>query len=93
MIKQRANDSSKRRFSLFYTSWCGWCKRMDGSTFSDPTIVNYMNAKYYCVKFDAETKDTIVFNGHQFVNSDPFFVKLTFGLEENHIGLPLCLRW
>ena len=52
MIEQRANDSSKKKvFIDLYTSWCGWCKRMDGSTFSDPTIVNYMNAKYYCVKF------------------------------------------
>ena len=76
MIEQRANDSTKKKvFIDLYTSWCSWCKRMDGSTFSDLTIVNYMNAKYYCVKFDAETKDTIVFNGHQFVNSDPFYVK------------------
>ncbi|MBG16478.1 MAG: thioredoxin [Crocinitomicaceae bacterium] len=78
MIQERENDSIKKKvFIDLFTSWCGWCKRMDGTTFSDRTIVNYMNSKYYCVKFDAETKDTIVFNGHQFINSDPSFVKST----------------
>lgn len=76
MISLREKDSIKKKvFIDFYTGWCGWCKKMDASTFSDPTIVNYMNSKYYAVKFDAETKDTINFNGHQFINTDPSFVK------------------
>ena len=36
-----------------------------------------MNQKYYAVKFDAETRDTINFNGHSFINSDPSFIKRT----------------
>jgi thioredoxin-related protein len=34
-----------------------------------------MNDKYYAVKFDAETMDTIIFNDHVFTSSDPTFVK------------------
>lgn len=76
MIAIRENDSIKKKvFIDFYTGWCGWCKKMDATTFSDPTIVNYMNSKYYAVKFDAETRDTINFNGHQFINTDPNFIK------------------
>ena len=76
MVQQRESDSIKKKvFIDLYTGWCGWCKRMDGTTFSEPTIANYMNSKYYCVKFDAETKDTILFNGHKFINSDPNFTK------------------
>lgn len=44
-----------------YTDWCGWCKRMDASTFQDPRIVQYVNKKYYAVKFNAEYKEDIQF--------------------------------
>ena len=45
----------------FYTSWCGWCKVMDRNTFEDPTVAELMSKYFYCVKFDAERKDTISF--------------------------------
>tara|TARA_B110000438_G_C15405283_1_gene475143 strand:+ start:42 stop:593 length:552 start_codon:yes stop_codon:yes gene_type:complete len=76
MISIRANDSIKKKvFIDMYTGWCGWCKRMDGTTFKDPNIVKYMNENYYNIKFDAESRDTINFNNHQFTNSDPSFIK------------------
>lgn len=53
----------KKVFIDIYTDWCGWCKRMDSSTFSNPEIVKYMNANYYCVKLDAEQKEDIEFSG------------------------------
>ncbi len=49
-----------------YTDWCGWCKRMDATTFSNPVIVKYVNEKFYAVKFNAETRDTIRFDGNAF---------------------------
>jgi thioredoxin-related protein len=44
-----------------YTDWCGWCKRMDATTFSDARLATYINQTYYAVKFDAEQKNDIVF--------------------------------
>lgn len=58
----------KKVFIDVYTSWCGWCKRMDQSTFVNQDVVNYVNENYYAVKLDAETSDTIVFSGYTFVN-------------------------
>src|SRR5262245_26390547 len=46
-----------------YTDWCGWCKRLDATTWQDSRIVDYLNKNYYAVKFNAETKDSINFNG------------------------------
>ena len=33
----------KKMFLDMYTDWCGWCKKMDQSTFINPVIVEYMN--------------------------------------------------
>lgn len=49
-----------------YTSWCGWCKVMDRETYSNPKVAAYLNEHYYAVKFDAEQKDSIVWNGQHF---------------------------
>ncbi|MCB0706337.1 MAG: DUF255 domain-containing protein [Saprospiraceae bacterium] len=47
-----------------YTDWCGWCKRMDQSTFVDPAVMQYLNENFYAVKFDAEQKEDVEFRGH-----------------------------
>lgn len=49
-----------------YTDWCGWCKRMDQTTFSNPVIAEYVNKHFYAVKLDAEQKDSIFFKDHTF---------------------------
>ncbi|MCX6268294.1 MAG: DUF255 domain-containing protein [Bacteroidetes bacterium] len=61
----------KKMFIDVFTEWCGWCKKMDAETFADPLIAKYMNDHFYCVKFDAERKDTIVIDGQTFVNPNP----------------------
>lgn len=47
----------------FYATWCGFCKRLDGETFTDAKVANYVNKNYIPVKFDAETKDMVTFLG------------------------------
>ena len=58
----------KKIFIDVFTDWCGWCKRMDQTTFLNPEVVEYMNENYYAVKFDAESSDTIVFGGYTYIN-------------------------
>lgn len=57
----------KKIFVDVYTNWCGWCKRMDQTTFADTAVAKYMNENYYAVKFNAERTDTVTFNGYDFV--------------------------
>ncbi len=61
----------KKLFVDVYTDWCGWCKKMDKETFQDPETAKYMQKHFYCVKLDAETKDTIVIDTVKFVNRNP----------------------
>lgn len=57
------SKAPKKIFIDMYTHWCGWCKRMDATTFSDPTVADYLNKHYYSVKFNAETKDSVLYKG------------------------------
>lgn len=65
------SENHKKVFIDVYTSWCGWCKVLDKSTFPDTTVIRLMNKYFIAVKLDAERKDTIVFNGYTFVNPNP----------------------
>lgn len=56
----------KKIFVDVYTDWCGWCKRMDATTFSHPEIVKYVNENFYAVKFNAEQREPVVFNGKEY---------------------------
>src|SRR5436190_20284445 len=61
------NDSAARPILLdFYTSWCGWCKQMMKTTYADPGLAQYINAYFYPAKFNAETKDTLVYLGKKY---------------------------
>ena len=62
-----ANEKTgKKIFIDFYTHWCGWCKKMDSSTFSDAEVAKYINENFHPVKFNAEQKEDIVFKGTTF---------------------------
>ena len=49
-----------------YTNWCGWCKEMDRTTYKNVKLVRYINEKYYAVKLNAESPDSMVFNNKQY---------------------------
>lgn len=57
----------KKIFIDFYTAWCGWCKVMDRNTFEDSIVAELMEKEFYCVKFDAERRDTLTFLGKPWV--------------------------
>lgn len=54
-----------------FTDWCGWCKRMDANTFSNPVIAEYMNKNFYPVKMNGEGKEDITIGDktYRFVES------------------------
>ena len=63
---KKNKEEPRKIFVDIYTDWCGWCKKMDKATFQKPHIVQYMNDNYYAVKFNAEQKEAIHFNGKDY---------------------------
>lgn len=59
----KSQVEKRKIFVDVYTDWCGWCKKMDASTFQDEDIGDYLNAHFYSIKFDAEQKEDVTFNG------------------------------
>ena len=55
LARSESDAEPKKIFVDVYTDWCGWCKRMDATTFVDPTIVSLMDEHFYAVKLNATT--------------------------------------
>jgi thioredoxin-related protein len=88
----KANEKApKKIFIDFYTDWCGWCKKMDASTFKDPAVVDYVNKNFYAVKFNAEQKQDVVFKGTTFswmAGGRGGVHKLAYELLDGQLGYP-----
>ncbi len=52
----------------FYADWCVYCKKMDRAAFRDPEVVETLSVQYYAVRMNAESRDTIVFDGVSYSN-------------------------
>jgi thioredoxin-related protein len=66
---QKLQETEPRKVLIdVYTQWCGPCKMMSSKTFTNAEVAEYLNKNYYCVKFDAESADSVVFRGQTFKN-------------------------
>lgn len=72
-IEQAATTETKTNTRLyfvdFYTSWCGWCKKMDRETFTNPVVAKILNTYYIPVKFDAEGSAEFTWQGTRYGNT------------------------
>lgn len=62
-VEKLSKEKPRKIFVDVYTDWCGWCKRMDATTFADAAVIDYVNENYYAVKLNAESGDNISLKG------------------------------
>ncbi len=58
----------KKIFMDVYTTWCGPCKLLDKNTFSDKSVIEYLNKNYYAVKFNAEGNEPVTYKDFTYTN-------------------------
>lgn len=92
--EQAAELQKKEKRKVFvdvYTGWCGWCKRMDATTFNNPAVAKILNQNYYAVKLDAEQKADILFQDHVFKyqkTGNAGYNELATSLLDNKMSFP-----
>ena len=49
-----------------YTPWCAPCVMMDQNTWAHPVIATFATANFHCTRVNAESRDSLLFNGSYF---------------------------
>ena len=62
---EKAKKEPKLIFVDMYADWCIPCRAMDATVYSDPSVASLLNNRFYAVKLDAESQDSIVCDGQK----------------------------
>lgn len=54
-----AQEQKKPVMIDFYTGWCGFCKKLDSETFSNPQVTE-LAEKFVCVKVNGDDNSDII---------------------------------
>ena len=58
--EQLSLENPKPIVVFVHTNWCKYCKMMENTTFKNKELINELNANFYFVLFDAESKTYIL---------------------------------
>lgn len=58
-----AQKTGKPLLLSFHSPDCGWCKKMDAETFTDPQVLD-LSYRFLCVRLDSELDSKIVAQYH-----------------------------
>ena len=84
-------DPSKKIFVYVYTSWCGFCKLLEKDYFTDKELVTYINDNFYPVRFNAEQKKAVDFDGfsYEYIDGQPRGVnQFAYDLLQGQLAYP-----
>jgi thioredoxin-related protein len=66
----QAKQTKKKVLIDVYTDWCGWCKKMDVTTYGDEGVARYLTDHYVTVKLDAESSQKVHYQGTEYTEQE-----------------------
>ncbi len=75
---ERAQKENKHLFIDFTAKWCGFCKKMDAETFSQPEVIAMINDNFIPVKVDGDSQKELDIKGYKITESN--LTKQEFGV-------------
>lgn len=68
-LSDSLDANPKKVLISLHTDWCVYCRKMHSEVYTNPAVIDRVSSDYYAVQFDAETRDTVRFDGQVFANS------------------------
>ncbi|MEZ5046786.1 MAG: DUF255 domain-containing protein [Chitinophagaceae bacterium] len=65
-VEAKMKTEPRKVYVDIYTDWCYWCKVMEKKTFANKQVIDYLNKNFYCVRINAESADSIYFQGKKY---------------------------
>lgn len=67
---EKAKAENKHMFVDFTATWCGWCKKLEGTTFAQEEIIKALNEDFVAVKVWQGSPDTLEIDGLRIAEED-----------------------
>jgi len=75
---KRAETAKKQTLIDFSTAWCGYCKKMDKETFTDPRVIKFVNDNFVAIRVDGDSKREFSVDG--FTTTETQLTKAEYGV-------------
>jgi thioredoxin-related protein len=64
--------STQQKYVLMdvYTTWCGWCKKMDSEVYTNEEVSSLIADRFIPIKLDAEGHKTVHFKGNTYTERE-----------------------